>query len=119
MPGLAFVTRPSALFQGFLLGLFLDGIGRWGFDSILQTFATLVGDGSTGSSLPAFLTNSTTFVAGQSSINWPAVPSSLMTAAGGSWDGFGLIVDDVLRYSGSGTNYSLAGLDPLIPHYFR
>lgn len=37
VPGLAFVTRPSAFFQGLLLGMFLDGVGRWGFDSILET----------------------------------------------------------------------------------
>lgn len=39
MPGLAFPTRISALLQAFLLGMFLNGISRWGFASILQTAA--------------------------------------------------------------------------------
>ena len=30
-------TRPSLLYQGLLVGLFISGIARWGFDSILQT----------------------------------------------------------------------------------
>lgn len=39
MPGTAFPTRLSALYQGFLLGMFLNGAAAWGFDSILQTAA--------------------------------------------------------------------------------
>lgn len=35
--GTAFPTRLSAIYQAFLLGMFLDGASRWGFDSILQT----------------------------------------------------------------------------------
>lgn len=37
MPGTAFPTRLSAIYQGFLLGMFLNGIAAFGFDSILQT----------------------------------------------------------------------------------
>lgn len=39
IPGTAFPTRISALLQAFLLGMFLDGVSRWGFASILQTAA--------------------------------------------------------------------------------
>jgi hypothetical protein len=39
MPGTAFPTRLSAIYQGFLLGSFLNGAAAWGFDSILQTEA--------------------------------------------------------------------------------
>lgn len=39
MPGTAFPTRLSAIYQGFLLGLFLNGVAAFGFDSILQTAA--------------------------------------------------------------------------------
>ena len=39
IPGTAFPTRLSAIYQGFLLGLFLNGIAAFGFDSILQTAA--------------------------------------------------------------------------------
>lgn len=115
MPGCAFVTRPSALFQGFLLGMFLDGIGRWGFDSILQSAEALRGDGALGSDLPSFVTSATNFTLGQAAVWWDAVPEELAE----SWDGFGLIVDDVLRYEGTATNFSIAGLDARIPHYFR
>ena len=37
IPGTAFPTRPSAVYQGFLLGLFLDGVAAFGYDPIIQT----------------------------------------------------------------------------------
>lgn len=37
IPGTAFPTRLSAIYQAFLLGLFLNGIAAFGFDSVLQT----------------------------------------------------------------------------------
>ena len=37
MPGTGFPTRLSAIYQGFLLGMFLNGVAAFGFDSILQT----------------------------------------------------------------------------------
>jgi hypothetical protein len=37
MPAVGFANRPSAVYQAFLLGMFLNGAGKWGFDSILQT----------------------------------------------------------------------------------
>lgn len=39
LPGTAFPTRLSAIYQGLLLGLFLNGTAAFGFDSILQTAA--------------------------------------------------------------------------------
>ncbi|BGP26022.1 LCCL domain containing protein [Rhodotorula toruloides] len=118
MPGTAFVTRPSAIFQGFLLGMFLEGAMRWGMASILQTPASLVGDGTTGSPLPVFLTNATNFAAAVSSgyIQWSSIPADV---AGQGYDGFALLVDDVLRQTGAATNYSLAALDANVVHYFR
>lgn len=41
MPGTAFPTRPSIFYQGLLLGLFVNGIARWGFASIIETPAAL------------------------------------------------------------------------------
>jgi hypothetical protein len=38
-PGTGFPTRLSAIYQGFLLGIFLNGVAAFGFDSILQTAA--------------------------------------------------------------------------------
>ncbi len=37
IPLTAFPTRISAILQAFFLGVFLDGVSRWGFASILQT----------------------------------------------------------------------------------
>lgn len=39
MPGTGFPTKLSAIYQGFLLGMFLNGAAAFGFDSILQTSA--------------------------------------------------------------------------------
>ncbi|CAG8151121.1 unnamed protein product [Penicillium olsonii] len=53
MPGTAFPTRPSLVYQGLLLGLFINGVARWGFASIIETPAALGeqvpnGDGISG-----------------------------------------------------------------------
>lgn len=113
-PGTAFVTRPSAFFQAFLLGMFLNGVARWGFDSLLQTAESLRGDAALGTELPAF-----TNITDATVVSWEAIPSELT----GSWDGFALLVDDVLRYTGSATNFTLASIDGLdlvaLPHFLR
>ncbi|EPQ60530.1 hypothetical protein GLOTRDRAFT_113140 [Gloeophyllum trabeum ATCC 11539] len=117
IPGTAFPTRLSAIYQGFLLGMFLNGAAAFGFDSILQTVADLRRDAPLGTDLPTFLTNSTTFNASiplQSQvIFWSPIPD------GESWDGFALLVDDVERYVGTALNYSLSSLQAGLPHFFR
>ncbi|OSD03563.1 hypothetical protein PYCCODRAFT_1388525 [Trametes coccinea BRFM310] len=117
MPGTGFPTRLSAIYQGFLLGMFLNGVAAFGFDSILQTPADLRRDAPLGSDLPTFATNSTNFNASipfhNQSIFWNPLPQ------GESWDGFALLVDDVERYVGTALNYSLSALDPTLIHFFR
>ncbi|TBU62056.1 hypothetical protein BD310DRAFT_811851 [Dichomitus squalens] len=117
MPGTGFPTRLSAIYQGFLLGMFLNGVAAFGFDSVLQTPADLQRDAPLGSDLPAFVTNSTTYNASiplqNQTIFWNSIPD------GENWDGFALLVDDVERYVGSALNYSLAALQPGIIHFFR
>ncbi|KAF8846244.1 hypothetical protein BDN67DRAFT_891173 [Paxillus ammoniavirescens] len=119
-PGTGFPTRLSAIYQGFLLGMFLNGVAAFGFDSILQTAADLVRDGPTGSPLPTFLTNSSTYSAAATltnqTISWADIPSEL---ASQGWNGFSLLVDDVERYAGNALNYSLAALESGLPHFFR
>jgi hypothetical protein len=39
IPGTAFPTRLCAIYQGFLIGLFLNGAAAYGLDSVLQTQA--------------------------------------------------------------------------------
>jgi len=115
MPGTGFPTRPSAVYQGFLLGLFLNGAAAFGLDSILQTAAELVQDAPLGTTLPAFVTNSTNYNSSIPFVNqtifWEPLPSG--------WDGFALIVDDVERYVGTALNFSLAAFDATLPHFFR
>ncbi|EEH49648.1 uncharacterized protein PADG_05727 [Paracoccidioides brasiliensis Pb18] len=41
MPGTAFPIRPSIIYQGLLLGLFVNGVARWGFASIIETPSAL------------------------------------------------------------------------------
>ncbi|KII93796.1 hypothetical protein PLICRDRAFT_171503 [Plicaturopsis crispa FD-325 SS-3] len=117
MPATGFPTRLSAIYQGFLLGLFLNGVAAFGFDSMLQTAADLVRDGTQGSALPSFLTNSTTYNSSiplvNQTLSWSPIPDAV------GFDGFSLLVDDVERYAGTALNYSLAALQAGIPHFFR
>ncbi|EGO05176.1 hypothetical protein SERLA73DRAFT_43532 [Serpula lacrymans var. lacrymans S7.3] len=120
IPGCGFPTRLSAIYQGFLLGMFLNGVAAFGFDSILQTAADVRLDGPTGSALPDFLTNSTTYDASipltNQTISWPPLSNDLINQG---WNGFALLVDDVERYAGTALNYSLASLQAGLPHFFR
>lgn len=52
IPGTTLQTRPSLLFQGLCLGLFINGIARWDFDSVLETTAALLQGAQKGSPLP-------------------------------------------------------------------
>ncbi|KAI9841140.1 MAG: hypothetical protein M1837_000984 [Sclerophora amabilis] len=121
IPGTSMQTRPSLLYQGILVGFFINGIARWGFDSILQTPAALLGDAQLNSPLPiisapAVTTNNITF-------NWeqPTIASN----ENGTFDGISVLVNDVERYRG------FQGYDPNeftwqrpdggddLPFYFR
>ncbi|KAJ6132289.1 hypothetical protein N7471_007504 [Penicillium samsonianum] len=51
LPGTTMQTRPSLLYSGILIGLFINGIARWGFDSILQTPGALL-DGAKLGTVP-------------------------------------------------------------------
>ncbi|KAF8167759.1 LCCL domain-containing protein [Crassisporium funariophilum] len=115
IPGTAFPTRLSAIYQGLLLGLFLNGTAAFGFDSILQTPDDLRQDAPLGSDLPDFITNSTNY-----NTNIPFANQTLFWAPLiEGWDGFALLVDDVQRYAGTALNFSLASLNASIPHFFR
>jgi hypothetical protein len=113
--GTALPTRVSALAQGYLLGLFLNGAAAYGFDSILQTVTDLQQDAVLGTDLPTLLTNSSTYNTSipfaDQLLFWEAPPPG--------WDGFSLLVDDVERYLGSALNFSLAAFDPALIHFFR
>lgn len=115
--GTGIPTRLSAIYQGFLTGMFLNGIAAYGFDSILQTADELRRDAALGTALPEFATTAATYNASialaEQMVRWNPIND---TAA---WDGFALLVDDVERYAGPALNFSLAALQAGIPHFFR
>lgn len=55
LPGTSMQTRPALLYQGILLGLFVNGIARWDFDSVLQTADALRADAALESVLPSLM----------------------------------------------------------------
>jgi len=118
LPGTALQNRPSLLYQGLLVGLFINGIARWGYDSILQTPASMLEDGQLGSELPGILppvihqnlmamggggvgsAASALFGIAAAAVpnitfTWtPAIPTHL------GYDGISILVNDVERFRG-------------------
>ena len=88
LPGTTLQTRPSLLYQGILVGLFINGVARWGFASILQTPGQLLMDGELGSLLPH--------------INTPTIDSDditfTFTNISKEFDGVSALVNDVERF---------------------
>ncbi|KAF2623747.1 hypothetical protein BU25DRAFT_477726 [Macroventuria anomochaeta] len=121
LPGTSMQTRPSLLYQGILLGLFVNGIARWDFDSILQTTAALRGDGKFNSVVPAIIEpiiNSSTTEGLLASFSWKFLPNGI--------DGISVLVNDVERYrafsdekAGGGTFEWKRPLDVAMNEYFR
>jgi hypothetical protein len=94
LPGTSMQTRPVLFYQGLLVGFFINGVARWGFDSVLQTSGALQGDAPYNSALPTPLEPiiSLGLAASNISFNWnfPPVP----------YDGFSVLVNDVERFRG-------------------
>lgn len=92
IPGTAMQNRPSLLYQGLLIGLFINGIARWGFDSILQTPGDLIGDGPLGTLLPQIAAPLVGAAARNITFTWGAIPRD--------YDGISILVNDVERFRG-------------------
>ncbi|KAF2769188.1 hypothetical protein EJ03DRAFT_251043, partial [Teratosphaeria nubilosa] len=97
LPGTSFQNRPSLLYQGLLLGLFVNGIARWGFDSILQTPYELLKGAQQGSLLPDIQV----LGIGESNVTFgfgrlPVWDERL----GVRFDGVSVLVNDVERFRG-------------------
>jgi len=118
MPLTAVPTRLSAIYQAFVLGMFLNGVAAFDFDAIFQTAAELVRDGALGTDRPVFVSNSTTWNSSiplhNQTISWELIPND-----GNQWDSFSLMVDDVERLLANVTDFGLLGLQEGLPHYFR
>lgn len=90
LPGTALQTRASLLCQGILVGLFVNGIARWGWDPILQTAAALRGDAQLGSGVPAIL---------DPVVNGSSIEFTWRGLLRG-YDAVSVLVNDVERYRG-------------------
>jgi LCCL domain len=120
LPGTRLQMRPSLLYQGLLVGFFINGIARWGFDSILQTAFELRGDAPLGTRLPTVLppaihTNLGTGRPANISFEWIFL--------GDNFDGVSVLVNDVERFKGyrdqgvSGFTWRRTRVG--LPEYFR
>lgn len=103
LPGTSLQTRLSLVYQGILLGLFVNGIARWDFDSVLQTTDALRADGKFESALPELLDPviSSTVQDLVATFFWAVPPATV--------DGISVLVNDVERArlffsDGSATN---------------
>ena len=93
LPGTTLQTRPSLVYQGLLVGLFINGVARWGFDSILQTPAELFGNHFKGAvpQIPSPLIDGTNITFSWANLTAP-------------FDGISILVNDVQRFSSYGDN---------------
>ncbi|KAI1421917.1 hypothetical protein F5Y12DRAFT_663091 [Xylaria sp. FL1777] len=93
LPGTSIQTRLSLLYQGILVGFFVNGIARWGFDPVLQTSAALQGDAQLGTALPTILTPVINASLSTITFQWDSPPSI-------RYDGISILVNDVERFRG-------------------
>lgn len=121
LPGTSMQTRPSLIYQGILIGLFINGVARWGFDSVLQTPGELQGDAQHNSALP--IIPAPVIHLGQNvstiSFSWLPPPDP--------FDGISVLVNDVERFRGY-TDEGLSSDESFVwkkkegtgtPEYFR
>ncbi|KAI5924129.1 LCCL domain-containing protein [Camillea tinctor] len=93
LPGTSMQTRPALLYQGVLVGLFINGIARWGFDPFLQTSASLQNDAQLGSALPQILAPVINSSLSTITFQWASPPEV-------RYDGISILVNDVERFRG-------------------
>ncbi|KAJ5794915.1 hypothetical protein N7457_001514 [Penicillium paradoxum] len=89
LPGTTLQTRPSLLYSGILIGLFINGIARWGFDSILQTPGALL-DGAKLGTIPPKIYPPSLTDANNLVFSFPDLESHA--------DGLSVLVNDVMRF---------------------
>ncbi|PNY26021.1 Uncharacterized protein TCAP_04043 [Tolypocladium capitatum] len=96
LPGTSLQMRPSLLYQGLLIGLFINGIARWGFDPVLQTSAALQGDAQRGSLLPSMHPPAIDLGSGASGLS--NITFGWDVPDGKRYDGISILVNDVERF---------------------
>lgn len=103
LPGTCFQNRPSLIYQGLLVGLFVNGIARWGFDSIIQTPGELLKNAQQKSLLPKI----EVLDIGESNITFDLGPLPVYDPKKKvSFDGISVLVNDVERFRGYGDDRS-------------
>lgn len=90
LPGTSLQTRPCLVYQGILVGLFVNGVAKWGFDAILETAAALQGDALLQSALPAVAVAAANASASSITFTWPGVADG--------YAGTSVLVNDVERF---------------------
>lgn len=96
LPGTSMQTRPCLLYQGLLIGLFINGIARWGFDPFLQTSAALQGDAQKGTRLPTIQTPLVELSNGTNNVS--TITFDWAKPPGQRFDGISILVNDVERF---------------------
>ncbi|SNX85391.1 uncharacterized protein MEPE_04100 [Melanopsichium pennsylvanicum] len=104
LPACAFPTRLCLMYVAFLLGMFTNGVARWSFDGLLEDDSVVQGDATGGTARPSFNTTSSDWNVTQAVVRWNEIPQAEVN----DWDGYMLLVDDVLRYQGSETSFNLS-----------
>ncbi|QSZ34010.1 hypothetical protein DSL72_005590 [Monilinia vaccinii-corymbosi] len=94
LPGTSMQTRPALMYQGLLVGLFINGVARWGFDPVLQTPAALQEDEKHNSALPKILPPEISVGSNDASISFSWLPPPE------PFDGISVLVNDVERFRG-------------------
>lgn len=97
LPGTSMQTRPSLLYQGLLIGLFINGIARWGFASFLETSAALQGDAQKGTGLPV-VHDPIIGLGSNTSTSMSNITFSWDMPEGKRFDGISILVNDVERF---------------------
>jgi hypothetical protein len=95
--GTAMQNRPSLLWQGILIGLFINGVARWGFSSILETPDAIRGDAPSGSLLPLITAPIIRNNFGLADI-MPNITFDFDMPFPTDYDGLSILVNDVERY---------------------
>ncbi|KAK8239005.1 hypothetical protein HDK77DRAFT_283467 [Phyllosticta capitalensis] len=123
LPGTAMQNRPSLLYQGILVGLFINGIARWGFDSILQTPLELRQDAHLGTPLPMILPPIIHNISIPEQGVLPNITFEWKLPLPDTYDGISVLVNDVERFhtyqDEEKTNFTWARQDANLPEYFR
>ncbi|KAI5294045.1 hypothetical protein KEM52_004788 [Ascosphaera acerosa] len=94
LPGTSMQTRLSMIYQGLLVGLFINGVARWDFASILETAEHLRDNGPFDSALPAVAEPVITIGALVSTIAFNVSVPDVMSGL----EGLTVLVNDVERF---------------------